>query len=69
LDYTGCHPLPITYKGSGANTYSLTTNKETNEITLIEESVEYSADGDDTIVFTYGESPRCFVEGCSIINK
>jgi hypothetical protein len=69
LDYTGCHPLPITFKGGGANIYHLTVDKEATEITLIEESVEYSGDGDETIVFTYGENPRCFVDGCSITNQ
>jgi hypothetical protein len=64
-DYTGCKPLPIRYTSYFDDYYlDLGKNEETDEILLFDNS-------NDTLdlIFTYGEHPRCYVEGCEILEK
>lgn len=58
-NYTECHPLPIRYI-NGDEKYSYL------EIDLIENEINLFSTEDDTLIFTYGKNPRCYVEGCEI---
>jgi len=59
-DYTSCDSLPIQYTTKYENFAYLESDEINNEINL------YNTD-DDTLIFTYGEHPRCYVEGCEIL--
>lgn len=63
LDFTACNSLPIRY----TETYNITpywvTNEATKEISLYDD-VE-----DEDVIFTYGEHPRCYANGCEILQE
>jgi len=61
-DYTFCNPTSMRYTISDEIFMYLEVNKATNEINLYESY-------DDTLIFTYGEHPRCYVEGCEILEE
>jgi len=63
LDRTACNPLPIRY----TETYDITPHWETNEITKEISLYDDGEDGD--IIFTYGEHPRCYTNGCEILQE
>jgi hypothetical protein len=66
-DYTDCAPLPITYKTNRYDTtYDLRANEKTSEISLF---VMYSKSDNETLIFTYGENLRYYVDGCTINSK
>ena len=65
LDNTLCTRLPIEYTGDDRSV-NLKTNGVTEEIEFYLES--YFSDARE-LIFTYGEHPRCFVEGCSIVDR
>lgn len=79
LDYTSCNPLPIRYTTDiGADTLDLKADKTTNEISLFRHRSRFRYECQyqkclggvyKALIFTYGESPRCYVEGCSILNQ
>ena len=64
MEYMSCAPLPIQYTDF-ANNYSLDleSDAEATEITLF----EFDDYDNPTPIFTYGEHPRCYVEGCEIL--
>ena len=61
LDYTSCNPLPMQY---------ITTNEDVIFLNANEVASEINASNDrDTLIFTYGEHPQCYVEGCEILEQ
>lgn len=65
-DYTGCNPLPISYIACYADDLALNADPATNEVSLVE---QYSGNDSETLIFTYGRNPRCYVDGCAIGTK
>lgn len=63
LDYKGCEPLPIQYTASYDITPSWEANETKQEISL------YDDYDNETIIFTYGERPRCYADGCELLEK
>ncbi len=66
LDNTSCELLPFHYAGKYMFDASLVPEKTTNEINLY---LDIQGNGTPTLIYTYGEHPRCYVEGCSITTK
>ncbi len=72
LDLTTCENLPFQYKDRYADPY-LEVNKENKELNFILEFADppYGL-GERTLsdvkIYTYGDHPRCYVEGCKILN-
>jgi hypothetical protein len=66
LDYTNCNRLPISYTTDDKDFIDLRPDESRNEISLIE---EYLSIDDETLIFTYGEHPVCYVDGCTIDTK
>lgn len=65
VDYTDCKPLPIKYTSYYDDYYlDLGKNESTEEIFLLDNSND-----PPDLIFTYGEHPRCYVEGCKIVEK
>jgi hypothetical protein len=63
LDLTGCGPLPIQYT-SHYDIYAYwLTDEVMHEISL------YKDDESGPLIFTYGESSRCYVEDCKILDE
>lgn len=62
-NYTDCNPLPITYTSGDGDFLELRADDITNEVSL------YLGIDDETLVFTYGENSRCYVDGCTINGK
>jgi len=60
-DYTSCDMLPIQYRQTSVWGVRLNVNKDTNEIEAY--------DLDNMLIFTYGESPTCYVDDCVILDK
>ena len=78
LNYTSCNPLPIHYTTDiSPDSLLLRADRATNEISLIRQRPRYVydcqdnkyLDGRKTLIFTYGENPRCYVDGCSILDQ
>jgi hypothetical protein len=65
LDNTSCIVLPIEYTTGMDGWVNLQTNLSRNEIEFYFEKY-FSAD-DGTLIYTYGQSPRCFADGCSLV--
>ena len=65
LEYKACKPLPIQYTNNFYVYLDLIVNDETNELELYE---NYGEKYEERI-FTYGEHPRCYVEGCEILEE
>lgn len=61
LNYTSCNPLPVQYSAVYDNVIILNANEITDEIN--------ASDGDDTLIFTYGKHPVCYVDGCVILDQ
>lgn len=59
LDYTSCNMIPMQYSATSDRWIYLDVNEATKEI------IAY--DRDDTPIFTYGEHPVCYVDGCVIL--
>ncbi len=66
LDYTDCNPLPITYTSGDVDFLELRADETTNEVSLVE---QYIGSDEETLVFSYGESSRCYIDGCTINSK
>ncbi len=64
LDYTLCKPLAIQYTREYDGTLVLEPNEANKEISLYD---DYDDNPDRTLIFTYSEHPRCYVEGCEIL--
>ena len=64
MDISSCNSLPIRYVERENILFAkLKANEATNEIELYNDLEKGS------LVFTYGEHPCCFVEGCEILGK
>jgi hypothetical protein len=67
LDYIDCHSLPIKYTSLGQYPYlSWEVNENAREINLYS---DYDFELDRFLILTYGERPRCYAEGCEILNS
>lgn len=67
LSYRSCDPLPIQYtQYETRNFLNLVSNEATHEVNLYE---EYFETDDEILIFTYGENPRCYMEGCEIFGQ
>jgi hypothetical protein len=64
LDNTNCIRLPFEYQSMGTYT-TIDTNETTGEIKIFIDSVVKQ----DTLIYTYGENPHCYVDGCIITDK
>lgn len=62
LDNTSCKKLPIQYTGTGRSKETV-ADETTGEINVF----IHDKWGRDTLVFTWGENPRCYVDGCEIL--
>jgi hypothetical protein len=64
LDNTSCKQLPIQYEGFG-RLRDTTVDETTGEINVfIDNQINQ-----DTLIFTWGEQPRCYVKGCEILDE
>ena len=62
LDNTSCNQLPIKYEGFGSFR-DTRVNEATGEINVyIDDQMDQ-----ETIIFTWGDYPRCYVNGCEIL--
>lgn len=64
LDNTSCKQLPFQYKGSGVFTDTI-ADEATGEINIFIDDQT----NQDTLIFTWGEHPRCYVEECQILEN
>ena len=62
LDNTSCKKLPIQYTGLG-RLRETKTDETTGEISV------FIGNKYKTLIFTWGENPRCYVEGCEILEE
>ena len=62
LDNTSCKKLPIQYTGLG-RLREMKTDETTGEISV------FIGNKYKTLIFTWGENPRCYVEGCEILEE
>jgi hypothetical protein len=62
LDNTACLPIAFSYIGEGGEAY-IRFNESTNEIDFY----IWPDDGDKFLVYSYGDHPRCYVDGCEIL--
>jgi hypothetical protein len=67
MEYKSCRMLPVQYTDEDDESYELIANETTNEIVLYVYD-DYNTD-DRTVIFTYGERSRCYVEGCEILQE
>ncbi|MGB8980872.1 MAG: hypothetical protein WCC12_03270 [Anaerolineales bacterium] len=67
LDNSSCKPLPFEYEGDYAFETSIEKNDATNEISVYFDIGEHP--GVRTLIFTWGEHPRCHAKGCEILEK
>jgi hypothetical protein len=67
LNNKSCNSLPVQYTHNDNRNYLwLEPDETTNEINIYEEDFETD---DVVLIFTYGEHPRCYVEGCEILEE
>ena len=64
LDNTGCAPLPFQYTGEDEIAYL-----EFNEATQEYEFYVWPDIGDEILVYSFGDHPRCYAEGCEILGQ
>jgi hypothetical protein len=65
-DYTNCNRLPISYTTDDKDFIDLRPDESRNEISFIE---DHSSIDEEILIFTYGERPNCYVDGCTIDAK
>ena len=66
LGHASCDPIPIMYTKDNVDFLVLEADETTKEINLYDEL----SDSDERIlIFSYSEHPRCYVEGCEILEK
>jgi hypothetical protein len=70
LDNTSCKKLPIQYKGTGRFRDTI-ANEATGEISVFigNEFDQTTLTSNKTLIFIWGEKPRCYVEGCEILEQ
>ncbi len=65
LENTACVQLPFQYSGEHVNEFEISRDEQTQEINF------YFWIGDypwvPTLIYTYGENPRCHVEACQLL--
>lgn len=61
LDNTSCKQLPIKYEGNGYLRDTI-VDETTAEIKVYIDNEP----NQDTLIFTWGKNPRCYVEGCEV---
>lgn len=67
LDFKSCDSLPLHYTVEDPSSYLvLEADNKTNEISLYD---DYEDNPDRTLIFTWSENPRCYVEGCEVLEK
>lgn len=66
LDNKLCTRLPIEYTDNDDDFVILEANEMTGDIEFY---LETYFGNPKELIFTYGEHPRCFVEGCSVLEK
>jgi len=65
LEYKACKPIRMQYTADFDVYLDLIVNEETDQLELYKNyDEEYEA-----LIFTYGEHPRCYVEGCEILEE
>lgn len=62
LNYTSCNSIPIQYSTKFESFFYLESDEIKQEINL------YDND-DDALIFTWGNRPRCYIEGCEILEE
>lgn len=65
LSFESCDPLPVQYtQYDSSDSLELSSDEITDEVKLHEDDF-----GTDAVVliFTYGDHPRCYVEGCEVL--
>lgn len=63
MDFTDCHPLPLQYTETQDIDPYWVADENNREISL------YDEEDNGDIIFTYGEHPRCYVDGCKILQQ
>lgn len=63
--FTACHPLPIIYTDSWSNVDLLEFEVKGENVYLY----AYDEDYNKSLVFVYGDNPKCFKEGCVLSNQ
>lgn len=66
LDNTGCKRIPFQYILKERGNLRLDINNKALEISVLE---HHAGENNDILIYTYGEHPRCYVEGCQITDK
>ncbi len=64
LDNLSCVALPFRYLGDYSFDTSMALNEATGELDLYFDIGDYP--GHHTLIYSYGEHPRCYVDGCSL---
>lgn len=68
LEYKSCNALPVQYTVNfdvyNSTNVFLEADETTNDINLYD---GYESNPGRTLIFTYGENPHCYVEGCKIL--
>jgi hypothetical protein len=70
LDNTSCKKLPILYQGTGRFRDTI-ADEVTGEISVFigNEFDKTTLKSSKMLIFTWGENPRCYVEGCEILEE
>ncbi len=67
LDNTGCTQLPFQYSGDYAFDIKMSQDEQTREINVYFWIGDYP--GVQTLIFTYGDNPRCHVPKCQLLTN
>ncbi len=65
-DFKLCDPLPLRYTTDNTETFVFEANTLTNEINLYD---DFDDNPKRMLIFTWGEHPRCYAEGCEFLEK
>jgi hypothetical protein len=66
-DNTACVQIPFKYTSENDGYAYLELNQETGEIDLFIEP--HFTDDPSNLIYSYGDHPRCYVEGCEILTS
>jgi len=66
LDYKSCDSLPIRYTGKNIIFLTLESDELADTVNLYEEAV---LTDEKIMIFTWGKNPKCYVEGCEILEQ
>ena len=64
LEIKSCKPLSLQYTTPNTESFVFETDEKANQISLYD---DFDYNPNRTLIFTYGEYPRCYVEGCEIL--